>query len=107
MDVHAVAHQLGDDVIRFEDRARQPGRPMRRRHHAIEEMRRLARARANALEPLLVGRAGMAQRHVMTVRDETADQIDRAVQFGRDREDPHIRPRRVDFPQDVVSVPVG
>ena len=47
--------------------------------------------RAPALDAgqrLLVGRARMSERHVVAVRDEVADEIERAVELRRDREIP-------------------
>ncbi len=48
--VHTVADNLGADVVVLEHRAREPGCAMADRRHAIEQMRRLTRARGDALE---------------------------------------------------------
>ena len=105
MHVHAVADQLGDHLVALEHRAGETRRAMADRRHAIEEMRRLPRAGANAVDRLVVGRARVSERHVMPVRDEIANQIDRAVELGRDRDDADVRARRGDFGEDVVAGP--
>ena len=73
------------------------------RRHAIEQMRRVTRAGADALERLLVGRAGVSERHVMPVRGERPDERDRAVEFRRDRHDPDVGPRRRNLGEDLLA----
>src|SRR5690349_22157157 len=56
-------------------------------------MRRLPRPSSDTSESVFVGRARMAERHVMTVTHEIANQINRAVEFGGDGDDPDVRSR--------------
>ena len=58
-----------------------PGRAMAERRHAVEQMRRVPRARRDRRERLVVGRAGVAERHAMPARAEPPDQVEPAVQL--------------------------
>ncbi len=93
MHVDAVADNLGRHLVMLEDGARQPWRAMPDGRHAIEEMRGVPRAGVDALERLLVRRAGVSERHAMAVRGERADERDRALDLGRDGDDPDVGPR--------------
>ena len=55
---------------------------------------------------LLVGGSGMAQRHVMAVRHQVADQVEPAVDLRCEGHDADVRPRRRDLCQDVFAGPV-
>ena len=93
----AVADDLGGHLVVLEHGARQSWSAVADRRHAIEEMRGLPRAGVDALERLLVRRAGVPERHAMAVRGERADERDRALELGRDGDDPDIGPRRRDL----------
>ena len=101
MHVNAVADQLGDDLVGSSTAPASPGRAMRQRRHPIEEMRRVPRAGANACQRLLVGRAGMPERHAMAVRDEIANEVERAVELRRHRDDADVGSRGSDFVEDL------
>ena len=73
MDVNAVADDFGRHVIVLEHGAGQAGRAVADRRHAVEQMRGVARAGGDALERLLVGRAGMSERHSMSVAVERCE----------------------------------
>src|SRR5262245_50479337 len=103
MHVHAVANNLGGDVVVIEHSRRQPGRAVEEWRHAIEEMRRVARTGRDCLERLLVRSARMPKRDKVSVRGETADEIDSPIQFRRDRDDPDVLPRALDLAEDFVS----
>ena len=103
MHVHAVADDLGRHLVVLEHGAGQAGRAMAERRHAIEEVRRVTRAGADALERLFVRRAGMSERHVMPVRGERANERQRAVELRRNRHDADVGPRRRDLGEDFVA----
>ena len=92
MDVHAVAHQLRRDVVVLEYRGRETGLAMAERRHPVEQMCRLPRAGVDPGERLLVGGARVTERDVMAVRRQVANQIQRAVELRRNRQDADVRP---------------
>ncbi len=99
----AVADDLGRHVVVLEHGAGQPGGTMADGRHAIEQMRRVPGAGVDALERLFVRRARVAERHAMAVRGERADQSERAVDLGRDGDDPDVGPRRRNLVEDRLA----
>ena len=59
---------------------------MVKRGHRVEQMGEHARARVDAGEGLLVGRVGMADRDHDTAGGQRADGVERAVEFGSERD---------------------
>ena len=90
MDVDAVADDFRRDFVGLQHRAGQPGRAMAERRHAVEEMRRVARAGGDRRERLLVGGRGVAERDAMPARDEPANEIEAAVELRRERHDADV-----------------
>ena len=107
MHVDPVAYQLGDDVVRFEDRSRESGGAMSERRHAVEEVCRLSRACADPVERLRVRCAGMSKRDVVAVADQRLDQLGPSVELGGDRHDPDVGPRLRNLLKNVVAGPVS
>src|SRR4051812_23445117 len=78
---------------------------MAERRHAVEEVCRLPRAGADPGSRLFVGRAGMAERYVMSVRGEVGDQLERPLEFGRYGDDPHVGSCGGDLVEDLCTMP--
>ena len=78
MDVDAVADDLGRDQVALEDGADEAGLAMAERRHAVEQVRRVTRARGDAFARLRVGGARMAERDAVAV-------LRRGRQSGRGR----------------------
>jgi hypothetical protein len=75
--------------------------------HAIEQMGGLPRTRGNRRERLLVRSAGVSERNAVPARDEPPDQIECALELRRERHDPDIRCRALDFGEDVRTIEVS
>jgi len=104
--VKSVADDFRRDLLGLQHGAGEAGRAVAERRHAVEEMRRVARAGGDRLERLLVGRAGVAERHPMPARGEPAHEIESAVQLRRDRHDSNVRRCALDLLEDVGAVKV-
>ena len=96
-----VANQLGRDFRRLEDGADQSGGAMMHPGHAVEQVRRLAGARGDPLERLVVRCGGVPERHAMAARGQPPNQIDAAVELGRHRDNPDVGRGPFDFVQEV------
>ena len=96
MHVMAVADELGRDVVAREHRAGESRLAMRHRPHAIEEMRRLARAGGDRRLAFLERRAGMSERHAHAGRGERSRQIESAVDLRRERDDADVGAMAID-----------
>ena len=83
--------------------AGEPGGAVADGSHAIEQMGRMPRAGADALERLLVRGAGVSERDVMAVSGQRTDEGDCAVDFGRDGHDPDVGPRRRNLGKDRLA----
>ena len=105
MDVMAVADELGGDVVAREDRADQPGIAMRHRPHAIEQMRRVTwrRRRSPPAPPRTIAPEWPSDTR-MPARDERADEIEPAIELGRERDDADVGAVALDDVQDVAAV---
>src|SRR5215204_6150215 len=68
-------------------------------------MRRLAGTGPDACHRLVVRGGRMPERYVMSVRHEIANQIERAIEFGSERDDPDVRPRGGNLRKDVLAGP--
>ena len=76
MNMKAVADDFRGDLLGLENRPDQPRRAMAERRHAVEEMRRLPRARGNRGKGLIVGRRGMPERYAMPTRRQPGNQVE-------------------------------
>ena len=94
----AVARQHG---------AGEAGLTMAERRHPIEQMRRLPRARVDRRARLRQRRARMPERHTTAARHEVRDQIERALQFGRERDDADAVAGGVDLGNDVAAMEIA
>src|SRR5438445_128744 len=68
MDVKTVANDLGGNFLSLENRAGQTGSAMVERRHAVEQMRRLTRARGDRGKRFVVSGGGMAERNPVAAR---------------------------------------
>jgi hypothetical protein len=89
--VNAVANQLRRHVVAFEDGRSETGYAVANRCHAIEQVRRLPGAGFDPCDRLFVSGARVPERNVMTVSHQHSDEVERAVNLGRDGHDPHMR----------------
>ncbi len=97
----AVADDLGGNEIALEDRPHQPGLTMPEWRHAIEQVRGVPRARGNPLAGLRVGGARMPERHAVAVVGQVGDEIEDAVDLGRDGDNPDVATGGGDLIEDV------
>ena len=104
VDVEAVADHLARDLVVGEHGPGQAGRPVRQRRHAIEQVRRVAGPGGDPGLGLVERRRRMAERHPMAGADQPGDQIEGAVQFRRQRDQPHRGAMRVDHLDDGSAV---
>ena len=81
--VVAVADQLRGHVLARQHGARQSGRAMRQRRHAVEEMRGVPRAGVEGGHRLIEVGAGVAERHAVAGGAQRAHQIETALELGR------------------------
>ena len=80
---------------------------MAERRHPIEQMSGLPRARFDRRARLRQRRAGVAERHTASARHEVPNQIERAIQLGRERDDADAVAGGVDFGEDVAAVKIA
>jgi len=80
---------------------------MGHRTHAVEEMRRVARARGNRGLRLLVRRAGMAKRHPHASGHERSNEREAVLELRRHRDDADVGPRVIDHLEHIAPREVG
>ena len=90
VDVYAVAHHFGEDVIVIQRGAHQAGVAVMERRHGVEEMRGMRGARVEAGHGLIVSRRGMAQRGDDAAFGQPGDQFQRAGRLRRQRDNEHL-----------------
>src|SRR5206468_10400440 len=89
------------DVIGLQNRSRQSRSAVVERRHAIEKMRRLARAGGNRGQRFVVRRVRMTERDAMASRGEPADQIEPAVELWRDGDNADVGRGALELAEDV------
>ena len=107
MDVKQVADEFRGDFVGLQHRAHQPWRPVPEWRHPVEEVGRVPGARLDRREPFLVGSARVTERDAMSPRHEPADQVEPAIELGRQRDDSDVRRRALDLGEDVGSGEIG
>ena len=92
---------LRGDFVGLQHGAGEARRAMVQRRHAVEQMRRVPRAGGDRRERLFVGRRRVAERHAVSARREPANEIETAVELGRQRHDADVGRRARDLGEHV------
>src|SRR5207237_6128101 len=80
---------------------------MRDGRHAIEQMRRVARAGVDGGSSLIEIRARMSERHAMTGANEGRNEVEHPLDLRRHGNDADIRGSRFDDAQDLAPAEVA
>jgi hypothetical protein len=98
--MEAVADHLGRHRFVGQHRPGESRGPVRQRRHPVEEMRGVTGAGVDGRQRLLEGGGRMAERHAVSRGDQPGDEVERAVEFRRQCDQPHRGAVRVDHRDD-------